>query len=126
MSNTSAVVYCLKCGSTMGGAHYSNCPNLQTLVPESLPGSASTLLAQSAVPFDAACMKVRELEAAADEAADVLRSLAKDLRDCHTCSDGAWPEDENETRAEYESLLALADKLSPPAAREPVMPMMLY
>ena len=47
------------------------------------------------------------------EAADVLRQEASILRDSHTLY-GRWDDDDRETQAHYDQMLALADKLAPP------------
>ncbi len=58
--------------------------------------------------------EVRRLRDAGNEAADVLRQEASILRDCHTIG-GKWDEDDQETRAHYDQILALADRLTPNA-----------
>lgn len=47
------------------------------------------------------------------EAAEALRTEAEALRQCSTV-DGAWDGTEPEAQEEYERLMALADRLTPP------------
>ena len=57
--------------------------------------------------------EMEALMSAAREAAEVLRDEAAILRDCHTI-DGKWDDEDRETQAHYDQMLALADRLTPP------------
>jgi len=47
------------------------------------------------------------VEAAEEE----IRRLAADLKDCHTMPNGDFPEEDADTKKEYEYLIDLADRL---------------
>ena len=57
-------------------------------------------------------MRVRELEAAAKEAAEVLREEAESLKQCHTIH-GDWPSYDVETKTIYDHWIDIADRLDP-------------
>ena len=61
-----------------------------------------------------AAEEIERLRDAGKEAADVLRQEAAILRDCHTL-DGEWDENEPEVKANYDGMIALADRLTPNA-----------
>lgn len=56
--------------------------------------------------------EIERLTTAGLEAADLLRQEAAILRDCYTIG-GEWDEDDLETQAHYDQMLALADRLTP-------------
>ena len=58
--------------------------------------------------------KLTDLLQAGAEAADVLRQEATILRDCHTLN-GEWDLNDPEVKANYDRMMALADRLTPNA-----------
>lgn len=61
-----------------------------------------------------ASVATADLLRAGAEAADVLRQEASILRDCHTLA-GEWDDTEPEVKANYDRMMALADRLTPNA-----------
>lgn len=76
-----------------------------------------TTLHEGSQDWHVVCMmlaeEVRRLRDAGNEAANALRQEATILRDSHTLN-GEWNDDDMETQAHYDQMLALADRLTPP------------
>ena len=62
--------------------------------------------------IDRACDELERLTQAGREAANMLQHEATILRDCHTIS-GQWDNDDQEVKASYDAMLALAARLTP-------------
>lgn len=62
--------------------------------------------------LDLAAEEIERLRDAGKEAAEMLKQEAAILRDCHTL-DGEWGETEPEVKANYDGMIALADRLTP-------------
>lgn len=64
--------------------------------------------------IDRACDELERLTQAGREAANMLHHEAAIMRDCHTIS-GQWDNDDQEVKASYDAMLALAARLTPNA-----------